>query len=183
MADHAIPDAALGAILGATITGLVSLLGLIISKENKISEFRQSWIDALRSELASLVAHLYAIHAGLANIPADDWWAQARDDYLGANRCFVSVRLRLNPREKSSQTILELLDALEKCFAPGVAPSVDQLAPLEKKLVSESHALLKREWDRVRHGELFFRIARLVSFVVLIGGLSLLILLVMRPAP
>ena len=42
-----IPDQAIGAIAAALIAGLISLLGLIISKEQKVSDFRQAWIDAL----------------------------------------------------------------------------------------------------------------------------------------
>lgn len=50
----AIPPVAIGAIGAALIAATVSLLGLIISKEQKTSEFRQAWIDALRSDLGSL---------------------------------------------------------------------------------------------------------------------------------
>ena len=48
---------ALGAITAALITGFLSLLGLIISKEQKTSEFRQQWIDALRQELAEFLGY------------------------------------------------------------------------------------------------------------------------------
>ena len=46
-----IPSVAVGAVVAALIAGTVSLLGLIISKEQKTSEFRQAWIDALRNDL------------------------------------------------------------------------------------------------------------------------------------
>ena len=57
-----IPDVAIGAIAAALIAGLISLLGLIISKEQKTSEFRQAWIDGLRSELSLVIAHANALH-------------------------------------------------------------------------------------------------------------------------
>jgi hypothetical protein len=53
-----ISDSSLGPIIAATVAGAVSLVSLIISKENKTSEFRQLWIDALRSELSKYVAHV-----------------------------------------------------------------------------------------------------------------------------
>jgi hypothetical protein len=49
-----IPDQAVGAVIAAIIAGSIALLGLIISKEQKVSEFRQQWIDALRQDIAPL---------------------------------------------------------------------------------------------------------------------------------
>jgi hypothetical protein len=57
-----IPDAAIGAVVAALIAGTVSLLGLIISKEQKTSEFRQAWIDALRCDLSAFLTQINAIH-------------------------------------------------------------------------------------------------------------------------
>src|SRR5690606_14295723 len=96
------PPLAIGAIVAALITGLVSFLGLIISKENKVSEFRQDWINSLRSELADLISHANAIHgAGVAaSGSAGDMWNVVREDFVGINQAAANIRLRLNPREK-----------------------------------------------------------------------------------
>jgi hypothetical protein len=45
------------ALLGAGI----AIVGLVISKESKVSEFRQQWIDGLRADVASLVSTAIAI--------------------------------------------------------------------------------------------------------------------------
>lgn len=45
---------ALGAVLAAFLTGTVSFISLINSKEQKTSEFRQSWVDNLRNDIADL---------------------------------------------------------------------------------------------------------------------------------
>ncbi|MBS0904348.1 hypothetical protein JK229_04315 [Pantoea dispersa] len=45
-----------GAIIAAAIAGFIAFVGMIITKENKISEFRQSWIIELRALLASLIS-------------------------------------------------------------------------------------------------------------------------------
>ncbi len=52
---------AIGAIVAALITGILSVLGLVISKEQKTSEFRQQWIDDLRREVSELLACVEAI--------------------------------------------------------------------------------------------------------------------------
>jgi hypothetical protein len=44
-------------ILVAFIAGIVSFVGLVISKENKISEFRQTWIDELRKDISDYIAY------------------------------------------------------------------------------------------------------------------------------
>lgn len=82
-----IPDIAIGAIAAALIAGLVSLLGLIISKEQKTSEFRQAWIDALRKELSAVIAHTNAIYgANAASLGTlAELWKDVRDDYVGIN--------------------------------------------------------------------------------------------------
>lgn len=54
-------DISIGAIGAALIAGIVSLLGLIISKEQKTSEFRQTWVDSLRSEITSYLTSFNAI--------------------------------------------------------------------------------------------------------------------------
>ncbi len=46
--------AAVIAFLGALVGSLVAYVGLLISKESKISEFRQAWIDALGSIFRTL---------------------------------------------------------------------------------------------------------------------------------
>jgi hypothetical protein len=50
-----LPKEAAGAIFAALIAGLISLLGLIISKEQKISEFRRAGHYASRSYTRSYV--------------------------------------------------------------------------------------------------------------------------------
>lgn len=52
-----LPDQAVGATIAAIVAALVALLGLIISKEQKVSEFRQQWIDALRADIAATIRY------------------------------------------------------------------------------------------------------------------------------
>jgi hypothetical protein len=171
-----IPDAALGAVIAAIVTSLVTLLGLIISKENKTSEFRQAWIDALRGNIADLIGHADAIvgsvRLGGRSIEA---WQEARNDVVGLNRCIASIRLRLNPDEKHSQDISGMLDDLETLFVRVGDLPEDRIVLIEKKLVVEGQKLLKDEWLRVRRGEMFFRSARWFSLAFLSASIVVLI--------
>lgn len=45
-----------GGVLVALVAGCFSYLNLVVSKEQKISEFRDRWINSLRDEIAAYVA-------------------------------------------------------------------------------------------------------------------------------
>lgn len=124
-----IPDVAIGAIVAALIAGLVSLLGLVISKEQKTSEFRQAGIDALRTELSAVIAHTNAIYgANTANFGTlTDLWGDVRDNYVGLNEATASIRLRLNPKEPHAQAVLARIEELEAYLAPGQSIHHDQI--------------------------------------------------------
>lgn len=163
-----IPQVAIGAIAAAIIAGLVSLLGLIVSKEQKVSEFRQAWIDSLRSEISALIAHANAIHgAGAANFGSGpETWKIVRSDFVGINEAAARIRLRLNPKEKDAITVLHHVEALEQLLAPGQAMDYRHINEAEKKLVAAAQILLKKEWLRVRDGERVYRIARFAALSV-----------------
>jgi hypothetical protein len=46
----------IGPVIAAIITGAIAFLASVLSKEQKTSEFRQAWIDALRNDLAELTS-------------------------------------------------------------------------------------------------------------------------------
>jgi hypothetical protein len=53
----------IGRALVALFSGVFSMIGLIISKDQKLSAFRQAWIDALREDISSFAAHAIMISA------------------------------------------------------------------------------------------------------------------------
>lgn len=178
-----LPPLAIGAIVAALITGLLSLLGLIISKEHKVSEFRQDWINSLRSELASLISHANAIHgAGAAALGSEaDIWKVVRYDFVGINLAAANIRLRLNPKEKEAKAVLEKIENLEKLLEPGRSMDYSEMNRVEKELVAEAQMLLKNEWMRVRRGEAAYRFSKAAAFIIVLGGLfSLMVLTVTR---
>ena len=180
----ALPDIAVGAIGAALIAGLVSLLGLVISKEQKVSEFRQSWIDALRSDVASLISHVNAIHgaiqAGFGG--PGQMWEHVREDFIGANSATANIRLRLNPSEKQCKDVLRLVSELEREMAVGRMPDHARLDAMERELVASAQVLLKAEWIRVRKGELVYRVAKAVAAFAMLAGVVLLVYAVLASA-
>ena len=163
-----LPDIAVGAIAAALIAGLVSLLGLIVSKEQKVSEFRQAWIDALRTEIAALIAHANAIHgAGAANFQdLSEAWKVVRPDFVGINEAAAKIRLRLNPKEAEAIAVLTQIGTLEQLLAPGRPMDYARINKAEERLVAVAQVLLKQEWLRVQRGERVYRIARFTALFV-----------------
>lgn len=165
-----LPDIAVGVIVAALIAGVVSLLGLIISKEQKISEFRKAWIDSLRSEISALISHANAIHGARGtSLGGAEAWKLVRPDLLGINAATASIRLRLNPKEKEAAAVLTEMETLEKLFAPGSAMDQNTIDETEKRLVAKTQVLLKQEWTRVQQGEQVYRVAKAAALAVLIA--------------
>jgi hypothetical protein len=156
------------------VTGAVALLGLIITKESKVSEFRQAWIDNLRTEIADLLA---SIHLSLlmlrtedgtgikdrATLPAEaiSKLAMALRD---ANTALFTIRLRLNPTEPDSIALLTTLDEMEQlsnnddALAGALASGTS--SELEARLITQAKRVLSAEWVRVKTGEPYFKWTR-----------------------
>src|SRR5579872_5084120 len=98
---------AIGAITAALITACFSYLNLIVSKEQKVSEFRQQWIDAFRKELADLTAAVFFIKYHYASHEFDHGPAAERSDLSKSLQeshekyafAVTSILLRINPAE------------------------------------------------------------------------------------
>ena len=173
-----LPDLAIGAVVAALIAGLVSLLGLIVSKEQKVSEFCQVWIDALWFEISALISHANAIHgasvAGLGD--SKEAWKVVRVDFVGVNQATANIRLRLNPEEKGAIAVLEQIGKLEQLLAPGRATEYALVDEVEKQLVAHAQVVLKREWRRVQRGERVYRLARFVALALIAVCVGALVL-------
>lgn len=176
-----LPKEAAGAIFAALIAGLVSLLGLIISKEQKISEFRQAWIDGLRENIALVITHLEAIRGAMhAAQPAKAPWPDRKEHFVAINQAITCVRLRLNPDEPSSQRLLESLTELETIAQAGDIATSPLVGPAVDKLTDRCNVVMKEEWQRVRDGEKTYRVARYGSIAAVAIALVLLFGIVIR---
>lgn len=164
------------------VTGAVALLGLIITKESKVSEFRQAWIDSLRSEVAALLS---SVQMSLMIITDSDGKAVKDNDELpseakitlanslrDANTALFAIRLRLNETEDDSKNVLDTLDKIEILsndnIALAAALSSGQAAGLEKQLLVQAKIVLSSEWKRVKKGEPYFKWTRRVAALLAI---------------
>jgi hypothetical protein len=171
------------AILGSLavwVTGSLSLLGLSISKEQKVSELRQNWIDGLRTELAALLAHSHQIHSyivfakTIGPIDLMELWKATREDYLGLNLASTRIKLRLNRAECDSRMILSSMTKMENLFErlnnslsqKDVMDSLLEIKEIADAIERDAPPLLKKEWERVKKGEPFFTRIRLAALIL-----------------
>jgi hypothetical protein len=169
-----------GAILVAFVAGAFSLLGLTVSKENKISEFRQTWIDALRADIAELVAQAQIIFAEtleyfrLSGADYGRYLDRTQAARLDLNRAGSRIKLRLNPREKESQELMRYIGELQSLLEspPEELEVMRQgFGPASKKVEMQTSVILTQEWKRVKKGEPGYRLAKAVAMLALLASI------------
>ena len=184
----------LGVILAACITAIISFLSLIISKEQKTSEFRQTWIDGFRHELAEFAGHARRIstETSLINLPSSNDSAAdfvtsynenaLRTDPFAENRLcmaqsYYALRFRLNPLEEDHSNLLTYLNKIYESL--NQSNSNNRYSETTKELDDMSFVaqkLLKHEWIRVKNGEKAFRISvAIAKWVIIIFFISILL--------
>jgi|TARA_R100000501_G_C2624504_1_gene117794 hypothetical protein len=163
-----ITPAILGAICVALIGAFATMCGLLIAKENKTSEFRQVWIDALRSEISQLLVQFNAIQdATKLNYQDLDTKVSVLGPlYADLNEATFKISLRLNSEEVLSQRVLRALNDLQQMGLDEGRLTSSDITPLEAELLEASKELLKAEWKRVKAGEPIYRLVKNVSLVV-----------------
>lgn len=152
----------LGAICAALIAATVSMVGLILSKEQKTSEFRQEWINKLREEIALYVSNVSAISDQI-KINFEDNNEKLKylsPFYSSINQASNAIRLRLNPEEEQSQIIIGIMEELERASQSDYQFASREIQEIEERLIKALQKLLKSEWVRVREGEQTFVLAK-----------------------
>ena len=155
--------ATLSPILAALITATVGLLGLMIAKDAKVSEFRQAWIDKLRAEIADLLTashELIRMLVAAGETKGPDV-AVLNPALRLANTAMFSIRLRLNATEAPSKELLAIIDQIE-AYSSSKTFDQDTVENFERRLITATNRVLKAEWDMVRSGEKSYRLARFI---------------------
>jgi ABC-type multidrug transport system fused ATPase/permease subunit len=148
----------IGVVTAALIAGFFSILNLIISKEQKVSEFRQQWIDSLRQEISDHIAALVSLSAIQETGHNLDKDVAKTESELRqkVTSTFTSIKLRINPEDsdknirKMNQEVLRLLDEERKLFNESKWKEARVKC---NEITNASIPMLKEEWKRVKRGE------------------------------
>jgi hypothetical protein len=179
-------NAALGPIAGALIAGLFGLLGLVIAKENKTSDFRQAWIDALRNDIADFTsaARSFSYFDKARGDAQSNTERELEYEKILAEvhqklvQAHMSIRLRVNPHEDDA-SMRELNDALlalvEEIRVLLAGRKFEEAEPKLAMLHKVAAPVLKAEWTRVKRGETPYVVSKYA--VVVLSVVALLALL------
>ncbi|WP_330210094.1 hypothetical protein [Pseudomonas sp. AM4(2022)] len=159
-----------GAVVVAVIAGAISLSVAILTKDQKTSEFRQSWIDSLRNDVSKLAGIMYAMLSFADSVKAKgeshayEFLVSSKDSFVDMVNLITRIRLRLNVKEHAR--LLAVLDTMSQ----GEGLSKKQTESLIEGVVAETQLVLKTEWQRVKRGEKSFQILKWSSAFVLLAG-------------
>jgi hypothetical protein len=140
----------------SVIATIVTLLGILITNQAKVSEFRQQWINALRDDVATLITHSLILHAAEAEDDTDE-------SYLQVHLTSARIGLRLNPKEKPSQAVIAAMNEVRE--ANHHVTGFDEMNQSINALTVAVQKVLKKEWRRVKYGEPLYRVVFLVAII------------------
>lgn len=183
--------AAIATLVAALITGSIAFVNLTLNKEQNTSEFRQAWIDALREDLAQFLGAARSFARAIevlhtfgpdykSKVPLTISEEKISDLRYQAAETFCRIQLRLNSNEPEHVELLRLLRrAIDEQNA--MLSSGGPIQPTMKAIETATEyaqPVLKAEWDRVKEGELPFRIARnWVAPIIVVLSLAFVVFL------
>lgn len=154
------------------IAGSVSLVIAILAKDQKTSEFRQIWIDALRNDVAQFIGHI-SVYKTLSKIIRSKQQSDVHSFILSQQKELLEtamlasrIKLRLNPEEH-----VDLIDLLDRPEGYGADDEAIELHIAS--ISSATHIILKVEWERVKRGEKSVVWLKRISWsAILMAGLT-----------
>jgi hypothetical protein len=174
---------AIGTVLAALVAGAITFLVTVFTKESKVSEFRQSWIDGLRHDASRFIGIWYFVTGDIDLVKDSNelsnrkFWRDLRDEMIELETLQSRIELRLNPTEHAS-----VIDQV-RMLASAEAMAGLAFDARKREIDAFSYQIqqiLKDGWEQVKLGEETYRTVRMVSraatwiFVVLLG-LSVLV--------
>lgn len=172
-----------GAMFAALVAGFFAFMSLIAAKENKVSEFRQDWINSLRDSVScyiSSLTYLSTLYKHYAERVDDkkDKFEMARDVeevYSRVNQSYNDIIFRINDSEDNIRSKVindDFLAALQKTREYYNNNELSEARTACDGLRDAAKPLLKSEWKRVKNGELNYRLSKYFSILVLLIGVA-----------
>jgi len=178
---------AIGAVTASIIAGVFSYFNLVTSKETKISEFRQDWINELRKDISKYVSSMQSLMTfesyikdhledEMTNLEILKRRAELHDATL-ASYNFIQLRINKNENDAKAKKINNsFILSLEKAHENRKTGGAEGLDSLLEQVITNAEALLKHEWNRVRDGEKSYRWSKHGALLLLAISITTFIL-------
>lgn len=179
-----------GTVAAALVAGGIARANLIASKETKISEFRQAWINSLRDDLAALFSNVRTLARAYQEKrsppdPTDSDFSIDKEKITevrhGSAEAHHRIRLRLNAVQADHLKLLGLLKDMmdtQQRYMLERNMSVDEPIAAVEAAATYAAEVLKTEWKKVKDGEDAYKAALSTTRYTLISSFALLALLV-----
>jgi hypothetical protein len=161
------------AVIGAVAVVIASIIGLIvavttavIAKEQKVSEFRQAWINEFRDDIALTLKNAYTCYyhrQTYLNLKTKEEKAISMacmdEAFTNFELKTISIKLKLNPTKdiKFIELLKKSLTQVDNIDIHSNTSSVKKRFEIAKTSLSlleaEAHTILKKEWEVVKNGE------------------------------
>lgn len=173
---------ALATLVAAFLVFLYSFVNMLVSKDQKTTEFRQAWIDSLREEVAILVAKFGYLTTQAERLRTDHDHSGGKKEYLekyGPDisemaSCFhkIQLRIKFNAKDKNELALSSKLIEIE-AYAQYEDMNSEETAKKSDELIGIAQKLLKKEWERVKRGERSFYLSK----IIFVGAIMLSVLI------
>ena len=168
---------AIATLIAAFIAALVTFLSSVLTKEQKTSEFRYTWLNSVLDDIAKFTGAAESISAvAWSHYKSDSkdkvqvFLATAEPQIREALAAYYRARIRLYPKEHKD--VLEALERLQVLLLKDV-PDPAKVDPLIREIVRVSHEALKAEWGRVKKGEATYRWTKYISITVIFLAIAI----------
>ncbi len=177
---------AFGVITAALLTGFFSFVNMVSAKENKVSEFRLSWVDGLRNEIAEYISaaqELVRVSKTFDfkkfNTPHEtqalhiDWYKETRGAFSRAIESLTKIQLRLNAdhiAEDAKTPEADLMKAISAARAFSVDGDLENILSSCNDIRNKAAPILKSTWILVKRGEIGYRRIRRYSLLTVTVG-------------
>lgn len=183
---------ALATLAAAFVAGGIARSNLIVSKEAKISEFRQAWVGELRENLSTLFSAVRLLARAVQEARTKQNGNETDSKFRFSQEKIEEVRhssaelryrigLLLDNREESHSELQRLLDVmlttLQAYITGGTDADIDMVFDALERANKLGTVVVAQEWEMVRLGEPEYRNAvRGANSVLLVAGVLMLAL-------
>jgi hypothetical protein len=165
-------DGGSGLTVAVIITAIIGIFTLIINRGMKVSEFRQAWINDQRADLAKW-------GAAALTLARQNSLATRAADFTRLEETAYRIRLRENPTKPEWADVLTKMDSVRTKLIDNPTTAIE-IFPDVKDIADEAQVRLKRDWNKVRNGEVGYKVLCFL-FPALFGVLLVMTVWAFRP--
>jgi hypothetical protein len=164
-----------GTILTSVIAASAATIGVVVTKDSNISEFRQKWIDALRADVSKLCSVSLALyHANVKYSLRDrvDGLILRDSNVLvdEANDLSNRIRLRLDPKKPKQARLVDATRRLAG-LCSSAQEGFDTTEREVQHVLDDALVVIEDAWEDVKRGEPRFRWAFRIALSALVLSL------------